>query len=487
MQENTSIWEARLTKSKTIEKSSNLLAVMTDDLRNGSAIPLLQLIPPSSQLHFETPSKRINDGDDLSFFLRSCAYADMMTWLLQLNRSMIPQRRPHDPSVVDTWPLNSANINISPHVARLNKLIRSLDGLMDEAPPESGPRRFGNAAFRKWHRAVQEATPSLLRDALSDKVWGRAQGDADLISLNHEIAAYLLGSFGSPERLDYGTGHELSFLAFLACIWKLGGFSNADPGHEERGIVTAIIQPYLELVRKLILTYTLEPAGSHGVWGLDDHSFIPYVLGSAQYCAPIDHDSIKVPNEGSLLASPSPTRTAKNDSAETYRDSNMYFSAIAFIFDVKKGPFWEHSPTLYDISGIKDGWAKINKVGSCAHTDVSVVWLTDQQGMIKMYNAEVLSKFPVVQHFPFGSLFRWEQDASAPVPAASPHMGSQPRPSKSPSSNNTTFPQPSTRAPWSGTVAPPSATPVTAAPWAATGSSSAANFARARAPPGPNR
>lgn len=55
-----------------------------------------------------------------------------------------------------------------------------------------------------------------------------------------------------------------------------------------------------------------------------------------------------------------------------YRDTNMYFSAIAFIFDVKKGPFWEHSPTLFDISGIKDGWAKINKVKSYAHADVTM-------------------------------------------------------------------------------------------------------------------
>lgn len=240
---NTQIWEARLTKCNTNENSSNSLDNMTDDLRNGSTIPLLQVISLSSQLQFETPSKRINDGDDLSFFLRSSAYADIMTWLLQLNRSMIPQRRPDDASVVDTWLLKSADINLSPHVAKLSDLVRSLDALMDEAPPESGPRRFGNAAFRKWHRAVQEATPSLLREALSDKVWGRAQGDAELNSLNDEVAAYLLGSFGSPERLDYGTGHELSFLAFLACIWKLGGFSDAESGTEERGIVTAIIQP----------------------------------------------------------------------------------------------------------------------------------------------------------------------------------------------------------------------------------------------------
>ena len=118
---------------------------------------------------------------------------------------------------------------------------------------------------------------------------------------------------------------------------------------------------YLQLVRKLIKTYTLEPAGSHGVWGLDDHAFLPYVFGSAQYGPPITEKD-PTPMEGSHSNAPNPADVTKATAVERLRKSNMYFGAIGFIYDVKTGPFWEHSPTLYDISGVKAGWAKINKV-----------------------------------------------------------------------------------------------------------------------------
>ncbi len=74
---------------------------------------------------------------------------------------------------------------------------------------------------------------------------------------------------------------------------------------------------------------------------------------------------------------------------EEFSKDYMYFACIQFINSVKSNSLAWHSPMLNDISGVKK-WEKVN------------------QGMIKMYKAEVLAKLPIMQHVRFGSLFPFE-------------------------------------------------------------------------------
>ncbi|KAI0469059.1 phosphotyrosyl phosphatase activator [Xylaria cf. heliscus] len=377
-----------------------------------ASFPTLEILDPAAPHIFLGLAKQINDGPDVARFLTSKAYRDIGIFILQLNRAMCPRKSKGDDGKdqIQTFVIGSKyETQPAESVRRLQQMLTKIDAFIDEAPPDEGPRRFGNVSFRKWYQLLEKQVTVLLKEHLPEAVLRPSSGGSEEgLTAEVELAAYLLGAFGSAQRLDYGTGHELSFLAFLGCLWKLGAFKDGNPnGDIERNIVLGVFEPYLRVVRRLILTYTLEPAGTHGVWGLDDHSFQPYIFGSAQLTRAIS-ETEPMPTEGSLFRAPKPSSIVKSEYVDEERKRNIYFSAVGFINDVKKGPFWEHSPILFDISGIKDGWGKINK------------------GMIKMFNAEVLSKFPVVQHFHFGSLFSWDQDPSATTPPHSIYMTNQP-------------------------------------------------------------
>lgn len=140
-----------------------------------------------------------------------------------------------------------------------------------------------------------------------------------------------------------------------------------------QALVSRVFFKYMELMRKLQLTYSLEPAGSHGVWGLDDYHFLPYIFGSSQL---IDHKYMK------------PKSIHNDDILENFYKEYLYLSCIVFVKKVKRGLFAEHSPMLDDISGVPN-WNKVNS------------------GLLKMYKVEVLEKVPIMQHFLFGSIIKW--------------------------------------------------------------------------------
>ncbi|GLC35448.1 hypothetical protein PLESTB_000206100 [Pleodorina starrii] len=295
--------------------------------------------------------KRIGSAEDLKRFLEGQSVKDFMAFILSINEAVTGKK------------CNDAAYVPSPALHRMCALLSELSALVDEVPPEQQSLRYGNPAFRTWSARLAERAAPLLESVLGSEAAAAAPAVAELVP-------YLLDSFGNATRIDYGTGHETQFCALLYCLAKLGVFGEAD----RQGLGLVVFKQYLELMHKIQTTYWLEPAGSHGVWGLDDYQFLPFIWGSAQLIA---HPVIK------------PKSIHNPDILEAYADTYLYLNCVKFVKQVKKGPLGETSPMLNDISCVPT-WAKVNS------------------GMIKMYQVEVLSKFPIMQHFMFGSLLPFE-------------------------------------------------------------------------------
>ena len=161
-------------------------------------------------------------------------------------------------------------------------------------------------------------------------------------------------------------------MLFLCCVNKMGLFTPSD----HVALVMDVFTRYLELMELIQLTYWLEPAGSKGSWGLDDYQFLCFLWGSSQL---INHPDY-LP---SIVLQPDALTPALTS-------SYLYFQAVHFISRMKTGPFSEHSALLHSIAQLPS-WGKVNA------------------GLIKMYEEEVVNKFPIVQHVRFGSLLTMQR------------------------------------------------------------------------------
>ncbi|TRM60602.1 hypothetical protein BD626DRAFT_407295 [Schizophyllum amplum] len=305
-------------------------------------------------MSYSVPAKAIVTSEQLEAWKQSKTHERVLAYVTALNESVVGVK------LTDECPRSAG-------VARVLELLDTIERLAKETPPvDNASSRFGNPAFRTFYDKVAERAHAL-HAALGVP--------ADAVP---EVSEYLCESWGNRLRIDYGSGMELNFVCWLMCLEHLGIVAPED----HRALVIVVFWRYVEIMRVLQSTYWLEPAGSHGVWGLDDYHFLPFMFGAAQLKG---HKFIR------------PKAIHDPEIVEEYAKHYMYFACIQFINSIKTASLRWHSPMLDDISAVKT-WEKING------------------GMIKMYQAEVLHKLPVIQHFLFGSILPCPESVRALAP-----------------------------------------------------------------------
>ena len=306
------------------------------------------------------PQKCILNEQDLSHFPSTRAYQRLMTYLNDMCESI--QGQPTHAATLDPH-------TTSPACQLIIDALDSLSALIKAFPPTEQPHRFGNKAFRSWYAAMCDQLETCLIEPLLSLSYECSLSKDQITA---ELRCYFTQSFGNEIRLDYGTGHELNFYSFLICLYEMHLLTAKD----HAVVVLIVFNRYIKLMREIQTVYLLEPAGSHGVWGLDDYQFLPFLFGAWQL---VDHPSI--------LPSDINDEAARKEHSDTF----LFFDCITFIHQMKSGPFFEHSPILFDISAVPH-WRKV------------------AMGMIKMFKGEVLNKLPVIRHALFGYFLPYHMD-----------------------------------------------------------------------------
>ena len=396
------------------------------------------------------PKRAIYNEADLHEFLSSRTKDDLLKFIMASGQSCATPSDSTASSALDFQAL-------SPGLAGWIGALRGMKEWLSELPPLTNVEmRFGNPVFKQWHQRLVDRAPTIMATVLKltrdhppqDEDYdlqllndceeqGRraAAGTATTSSAidNHhdhdddddddqlhetvlELCSYLRDAFGHCIRLDYGTGHESSFQITVYALFQIGVFGNqpkvTPPTKRRLKAATLLLwNAYLDVTRGLQRDYRLEPAGSHGVWGLDDYHCLPFYYG-AQQLVPVENS---IPSD--IYKSRHCRHNDKNN-PETDDDSYfLYFSCIDFIRNELKSsaPFFETSPMLHDISGLPS-WTKV------------------AAGLYKLYQGEVVSKLPVVQHWVFGTHFpaTWTPSQSHPTKAPTETFRGMPIQSPSP-------------------------------------------------------
>lgn len=304
------------------------------------------------------PVRRITTTEDLNKWIDSETYNSIVNFIQDLQQSV--EGKTNDEKVEESDVTNKVLV-----------ILDNIERIFNENPvvQDKNISRFGKVEFRDFYDQVSRESEQLVKSLVLD--------ETSVV----ELLTYLKESWGNRTRIDYGSGHELNFICFLLCLKNLDILKKSDYA----AIILKGFTRYMAIMRELQKQYWLEPAGSHGVWGLDDYHFLPFLFGASQLAT---HPYMK------------PKLIHNEELVELYYKQYMYFECIHFINAIKTVPNnqqklsirW-HSPMLDDISSAKS-------------------WIKIKEGMIKMYKAEVLGKLPIVQHFMFGSIIKCPEGIS---------------------------------------------------------------------------
>uniref|UniRef100_A0A6P4FY23 Serine/threonine-protein phosphatase 2A activator n=1 Tax=Drosophila rhopaloa TaxID=1041015 RepID=A0A6P4FY23_DRORH len=306
------------------------------------------------------PVCRVQSTSDIERWQVSKAYFSLITYLNDASTEIQGIRN------TDTFPV-SQNIN------RLAAIFDSLDAMIVSNPP--APVVHGtnaSASFDPSNKSYRRWAHSMLRDIY--QMVERAVPASKCRHVN-ELGVYLSGAFGSSTKIEYGTGHELSFMFFLCALFKAQILSREE---DLSASVLVLFDRYLRFVRRLQVTYSVTSSNWHGGYSLDKFQFVPFIWGFAQLCY-----------EGPF----SPRKMLDEATIAKYKKEYMLIDCVGHMANTYIGTFARHSSLLWSLAALSS-WTKIHR------------------GLMFMYMEEILLDFDNLNALRFGELMSFEEDKS---------------------------------------------------------------------------
>ena len=373
--------------------STSLTLSQADALPHPPSIPallaLLSCVDALIEAHPPLPTANARFGNPAFRDVLGALHKESRGWVKDMLRSgmdvsALPVVRRGRQQLMDDGDTHETHVHLP---SRLPQKV--IDSLRARGELPAGIGEHDHSAHDAAHKHAHSHHPdeeSKEQDTATSLPPKDLADDERLDRVADVLCLYLDASFGDIRRIDYGTGHELNFVSFLYGLHAIHFISSASlsppsvsaPPPVPSGAALSVLSSlalvvfprYLSVMRRLQLQYLLEPAGSRGVWGLDDYSFLPFLLGSAQL---IGHPHLR------------PRSIRYPEVLEAFSAEYVYVQAVRWVMSIKSVSFAEHSPVLNDITAVRS-WRAVN------------------DGLTRMYEAEVLRKFPIVQHFIFTDL-----------------------------------------------------------------------------------